>query len=153
VRRNKMKKISTALAGEAMRFIGVGILNTALGFAVFNILGYYVIGLQTSGKYLLCSILTFIVTLTTSFFLNSRFTFRHKHSSRGGVWRFAAVTIGTYAISSLVSVIVFHVLQVHSALSDILIGNISAVVSVGVGMCINFAGYKFFVFHDHIEQS
>ncbi|GEM_PF-2540964 len=146
-----MKKLTTELFKEIGRFITVGIFNTALGFAVFNIFAYYIIGLETSWQYIICSVFTFAITTTNSFFFNSRFTFRHKQSN-GGLGRFVAVTAGTFIFSGGISVGIFHLLRIHTPLSGILIGNISAAVSVAIGMCTNFFGYKFFVFHDHVEH-
>ena len=147
-----MKKNIRALLWQTARFVFVGALNTLIDFIVFNIFAYYIIGLETSWTYFICKSLGFIAAMGNSFFLNSRFTFKDHERRSGTWWRFAAVTITTFAISSAISTEAFTLLRLYTALPAIISGNISVVVSVVVGMCTNFFGYKYFVFHDHQES-
>lgn len=125
-----------------MRFVFVGILNTAIDFAVFNFLAYFVFGLETAIAYFVCKILGFAVAMGNSFFFNSRYTFKRQ----GAWWSFFLVTVTSFGVSSGLSTAVFHMLITHSSLSAIMAGNISAVISTAIGMCANFIGYKYFVF-------
>lgn len=137
------------MLGQTLRFIVVGLLNTGIDFAVFNLLAVLVIGIDTPFEYFLCKSIAFIVAMLNSFFFNSRFTFRKQEQKKGVWWRFALITISTFIISSAISTWVFQLLLIFTPLKELLAGNISVVVSVMVGMFCNFIGYKFFVFKDH----
>ncbi len=146
-----MKRISKDMVLQTLRFMFVGMVNTAIDFAVFNVLAIYIIGLETSWTYFVCKSLAFIVAMINSFFMNSRFTFKH-HAHRTGVWwRFAVITVTTFVISSVLSTLVFRALINYTDISALIAGNASVVVSVFLGMCINFLGYKYFVFQRHEE--
>ncbi|MDB5254950.1 MAG: putative rane protein [Candidatus Nomurabacteria bacterium] len=134
--------------GQTARFVLVGILNTGIDFIVFNLLAYYVIGLETGWAYFVCKTTGFLVAMVNSFFFNSRFTFKDNTKKQGAWWRFALVTVFSFLVSLGISTLVFNVLIADTSLSGLLAGNISAVISTAIGMCANFIGYKFFVFQN-----
>ena len=70
-----MKKL---FAGTFVRFLMVGVLNTAVGFGVMFAL-YNLAGLHTWGDlgYWLSSAANYIVGSVVSYFLNKHFTFRN----------------------------------------------------------------------------
>ncbi|MEO5646569.1 MAG: GtrA family protein [Candidatus Paceibacterota bacterium] len=144
-----MKQRLTAGLWQTMKFIFVGLLNTGIDFLVFNLLAYYVIGLGSPTAYFFCKSIAFLAAMTNSFFFNSRFTFKKHDQKKGLWWRFTLITVSTFLISSLISTLAFNGIVDHTSLSAILAGNISVVISVAVGMFINFIGYKFFVFQNH----
>jgi putative flippase GtrA len=145
------KYLSKAFILQTIKFVFVGLLNTGIDFLIFNLLAHFVFGLQTSWAYFLCKSIAFLAAMANSFFFNSRFTFKEHEQKTGLWWRFTLITVATFAISSVISTLVFQALVAETTLSRVLAGNISVVVSVAVGMFINFIGYKFFVFKNHEE--
>ncbi len=143
-------KISKALLGQTARFVFVGAVNTGIDFLVFNLLAYYVIGLENGWAYFFCKSIAFLAAMVNSFFFNSRFTFKGNGQKDGVWWRFSLITITAFLISSGISTAAFNVL-VAQGVPALIAGNISVVVSIMVGMVINFIGYKQFVFKSHEE--
>jgi putative flippase GtrA len=138
---------------QAVRFVIVGALNTAVDFIVFNLLAYYVIGLESSFAYFVCKSLAFLVAMANSFFFNRRVTFKDHSHKKGLWWRFSLVTIATFLVSAGISTVAFNLLVNHTSIATLLAGNIGVVVSVVVGMCSNFIGYKYFVFNSNDQAT
>ncbi|MCR4673001.1 MAG: GtrA family protein [Lachnospiraceae bacterium] len=79
-----IKKIKGLIDAKLLRFIIVGLINTAVGtaimFGLYNIAG---------ASYWVSSAANYILTSILSFFLNKFFTFKNKGWSWGQVLRFA----------------------------------------------------------------
>lgn len=60
-----------------IRYVGVGVFNTAIHWVIFSLLYYFG---QTQA---LSNIVAFIISVTFSFFANSKFTFEQKATSKG----------------------------------------------------------------------
>jgi putative flippase GtrA len=129
---------------QAARFVVVGLINTGVDFLGFNIAALLV-GLDSSIHYLLCKTISFLIAMSNSFYLNRRFTFRSDKRSSAVKWRFFAVTVATFLISSTLSTFLFVFLQ-HTGVRPGVAGNAGVLVSAIVGMMTNFLGYKYVVF-------
>ncbi len=98
-----------------LRFGLVGVLNTAIDFAIFAF-AYYVAGAPV----LMAHILAFLAAATNSYIINQRFTFARAREERNlsEFLRFLAVTATGLAASSLVVVALsghIHVLAAKTA--------------------------------------
>ncbi len=90
------KKSEVAQIG---RFGLVGILNTLLDFAIFNLLTSSILGMGAAWA----GIISGTVAMINSFVFNQRFTFKAKHTPTNKVVAFFAITIfGIYVIRPIV---------------------------------------------------
>ena len=124
---------------QAIKFIMVGILNTAVGalimFGMYNLFGC---------GYWVSSITNYVLTSILSFFLNKHFTFKNNEKSVVQVFKFALNIIICYGLAyGIAKPLVIYILSNQSA-------TIRDNVSMLVGMCLftalNFLGQKFFAF-------
>jgi putative flippase GtrA len=132
------------LTGYAMRFGVVGLLKTALDFAVFNVI-LLMVG-SSSLMILVANTVGFIVAVSASFVLNARFTFR----VRGKNNRFLH-----YVVVSAVGLLLYNgalaaMLVVVDSTGTLAL-NAMKVAALGVSLVWNFFGYWRFVFQPPSE--
>lgn len=96
-----------------MRYVAVGIANTAMGFAVILLLQTY-LGLMP----VLANAFGYLVGAGLSYGLNRSYTFRSKRSHATGIPIFAVVTALCYALNLAVLQFGIHVLNMPSALAQ-----------------------------------
>lgn len=121
-----------------LRYFMVGIINTIVGtgtmFLLYNLgCSYY---LSTASNYLIGGIV--------SYFLNKYFTFQSKGTSYKQILRFVINTALCWYISySIAKPLMRWFLSNQSITVQ---ENISMVVGMGLYICLNYLGQRFFVF-------
>lgn len=129
---------------QLSKFAAVGILNTAINFAVLNLLSLATgveAGLSVGGYNLPAT----GIAAANSYFWNKYWVFGGV--SRGSISdppKFIVVTIIGYIVRS--SILVGMTSAAHGAITDALWLNISNVAATVVGIMVDFLGYKFLVF-------
>ena len=140
------------LNSSFLRFLIVGVINTAVGTAVMFGL-YNLAGLHAWGKvgYWLSTIGNYTVGSVVSFFLNKHFTFKNKEKGKAVVIRFV-VNI------AVCMTLAYGIAQkaVEAALADTLLsqqmqGNISMLVGMELFVLLNYFGQRFFAFRNRGE--
>ena len=140
------------LNSSFLRFLIVGVINTAVGTAVMFGL-YNLAGLHEWGKvgYWLSTIGNYTVGSVVSFFLNKHFTFKNKEKGKAVVIRFV-VNI------AVCMTLAYGIAQkwVETALADTFLstrmqGNISMLVGMVLFVLLNYFGQRFFAFRKRGE--
>ena len=140
------------LNSSFLRFLIVGVINTAVGTSVMFGL-YNLAGLHEWGKvgYWLSTIGNYTVGSVVSFFLNKHFTFKNKEKGKAVVIRFV-VNI------AVCMTLAYGIAQkaVEAALADTLLsqqmqGNVSMLVGMVLFVLLNYFGQRFFAFRNRGE--
>lgn len=149
-------RFSTLDFTRLKRFGLVGVVNTVLDAALFNLLTWHVIALPV----LWASVLAGTLAMLNSFVANQRFTFRARHTPLRRVALFVVITLlGIYAIRPLIlDVFITTWLWPANRLlallarvgvladGDFVRRNLGWLVAVAVAMLFNYVGYREFVF-------
>lgn len=120
--------------GEKLKFLFVGGINTVLDFLIYgllaNILGVYVI---------VANMISTLICMTVSFFLNYTFVWKSKKSKRQTAPRFLAVSlISAWIIQSGIIWIATSIFG-----TDDITNLIAKIIGITCGMIFNFFGYKY----------
>lgn len=121
------------------RFIIVGIINTIIGsgtmFILYNVFntGYWI---STASNYIIGSIVSYV--------LNKYYTFQNKEKSKAEMVRFIFNICVCYFIAyGVTKPLVYKVMESYSkSIQD----NITMLIGMGVFVCLNYIGQRFFVF-------
>jgi putative flippase GtrA len=129
------------LVHEVAKFTVVGAFNYALDVGLFNLL---VVGVLHD-RPLTAKGISSLVAMTTSYFMNRHWTFRHRASS-GLAREYARFTaLSAVAVGITLGCLAFseYVLDLHSLLARNIAGN---VVGVALAMVFRFWSFKRWVF-------
>lgn len=130
------------------KFVGVGIINTIIDFAILNIL-MRVTGIYKGKKIIIFNIIAFSVAVTNSYFMNKYWTFSGA-SQNGTVSKqfiaFLLVSIVGVILNTSIVYSITTLIKPKMGLSDKLWANFAKVVATGLVLSWNFIGYKLFVF-------
>lgn len=146
-----VSSVKKQLFAQLAKFGIVGVLNTAVDFAVLNaLIVAFGIG-EGDSRYLLFKSASFVVAVTNSFFLNKYYVFK-KRSHEGSetkteAGKFLLVSVAGLLVNSLVAYAVFglgHALAPGA--NSHLLANIGALAGTALVLISNFIGYKYFVF-------
>lgn len=116
------------------RYLLVGVLNTALGYAIIFAC-MYLLNLSP----VLSNMIGYAVGLTTSYTLNRTFTFKSKAASRPEIIKFLFVFVLSYGANMIFLVLFIDALKFHHGISQILAG----VIYIAASFLLN----KYYVFH------
>lgn len=133
--------------GQIVRFVAVGIINTALDFGVLNIVSYLT-GIH-SGRWLwLVNAPGFVIALINSYLLNKYWTFQAKGGGVSTVefGKFASVSVIGLLINTSVLVAVTTFFPPVLGLGPQQWENVAKVIATGFSLVWNFTGYKYIVF-------
>ncbi|MDO4833934.1 MAG: GtrA family protein [Bacillota bacterium] len=128
-------------AGYAARFVIVGIINTLTGcgimFSMYNLAGC---------SYWLSSAANYVLTSILSYFLNKRFTFRHRGDLTGSALRFAVnIAVCYFLAFGIAKPLTMWLLDGCSV-------RIQENTAMFAGMCFftvfNYSGQRFFAFRN-----
>lgn len=121
------------------RYVLVGLFNSALDVALFSLLTLAV-GLLP----VVSNVISTVVVMTVSFFINRWWVFRSSAKGLDAFVRFAAVTLLTgWVVQSAVIVAFLAAADwLVPALAAELVTPAAKVVAMGVGMVVNFLGYR-----------
>lgn len=140
-------EIPDGLFWQFMRYGIIGILNTLLMALIFNLL-IIVTGISTGPMVVLFSLVTFIIVLIQSFFLNKKWVF--KHNDEGSMHHKFVKFFLVSAIVALINLGVVHlivnVIGAPAGISTHLWANAAILVTIVVSVLGNFTGYKLIVF-------
>jgi putative flippase GtrA len=128
-----MKKISF----EFIKFAMVGVVNTLVHLIVLFILVEYF-----SVYYILASVVAFLLAVTNSFFLNTRWTFRKKYGFMSKLSWGKFTLIGIIAIS--INTILLYVFTDFFSLWYMY----SQVIATLASFSVNFFGNKFWTYRN-----
>jgi len=135
---------------EMVLFVGVGVLNTAVDFAILNLL--IISTHREQGGWLLAfNGLSFLAAAINSYILNGRFTFRN--SKPGDRWRFIrfiAVNAGGLIINS-VTVWAMAPLASQAPTPIIAINGCKA-LATALSLCWNYFAIKRWIFLTEIPE-
>ncbi|MBI1838954.1 MAG: GtrA family protein [Candidatus Colwellbacteria bacterium] len=129
------------------KFIGVGLVNTFVDFAVLNSL-IYVTGVESGRYLLLLNSISFLVAVANSYFMNKYWTFNADNGGMGvQAYKFLTVSLVGAAINSgFVYGITTYITPPFESIGPISWVNMAKVVATGASLIWNFLGYKFIVF-------
>ncbi|MEJ8847068.1 GtrA family protein [Variovorax rhizosphaerae] len=118
---------------QLMRFAAVGVLNTAVGYAV--IFGcMYLLGLSA----VVSNVLGFAVGLVISYVMNRRFTFRSVASAPREMLRFVLIFLLAYFCNLGVLLLLIKSVGMHEGIAQVPAG----IVYFGISFILN----KYYVF-------
>ncbi|MHB8652035.1 MAG: GtrA family protein [Minisyncoccota bacterium] len=129
------------------KFFMVGVLNTAIDFAVLNVL-IFLFGMGAHGElYGAFKAVSFMVSATNSYFLNKYWVFEKTDASGAKEpLLFLAVSGVGLLLNVALSSLVFLALTRGYHVSIGIAVNIGALGGTLIVLAWNFIGYKFFVF-------
>ena len=128
------------------KFVVIGFINTALDFAILNLLMWWT-GIYSGSWIILLNIVSFSIAVFNSYFWNKYWTFRDKDKiGAKEFFQFIVVTLGGLVINSGIVYIITTLISPLFGLSPELWANLAKGAATGVSLIWNFIGYKFFVF-------
>jgi putative flippase GtrA len=127
----------------------VGLVNTAINFAVLNILSWLT-GVKSGPHIIYLSIIAFIAATTNSYYMNKHWAFKDPSTGDFGkeFSMFLLVSVGGAAINSGTIYLITTHIQPILGLSATIWLNFANLVGIGFGLIWNFIGYRAFVFKD-----
>lgn len=139
-------KILSQRIYEFIKFSVVGVLNTAIDFAILNLLSFF-FNIFSGPLIILFNIASFLCAVLNSYFLNKYWTFHAKNTKLSKEWLLFAVVSIVSAIASTAVVYLGTTLFKHWG-GDYVWLNFIKAIAVIFSTFINFLGYKFFVFKE-----
>jgi putative flippase GtrA len=131
---------------QFMKFILVGFLNTAVDFGILNLL-MVIFRVYDGWSFSLFKAISFSCAVTNSYFLNKFWTFQKEDKAKIQEFsKFLIISIIALLINVSLSSFLVNKIGPQFNISPILWANLSALVTVGVTILINFFGYKYLVF-------
>jgi putative flippase GtrA len=131
---------------QFMKFILVGFLNTAVDFGILNLL-MVIFRVYAGWSFSLFKAISFSCAVTNSYFLNKFWTFQKEDKAKIQEFsKFLIISIIALLINVSLSSFLVNKIGPQFNISPILWANLSALVTVGVTILINFFGYKYLVF-------
>ncbi|MBU1563790.1 GtrA family protein [Patescibacteria group bacterium] len=128
------------------KFVVIGFINTALDFAILNLLMWWT-GIYSGSWIILLNIVSFSIAVFNSYFWNKYWTFKDKDKIEAKEFsQFVIVTLIGLAINSSIIFEVTTLISPMFGLSPELWANLAKAAATGFSLIWNFAGYKFFVF-------
>lgn len=132
---------------QFVKFFVVGIINTAIDFAVLN--AEMLLTGITSGPYMfLLNSISFSAATVNSFFMNKRWTFEDKEEKQSGVKfsQFLVVSVIGITINGGIVYAITSFINPLFGMNPQLWANIAKLFATVVSLVWNFLGYKFVVF-------
>lgn len=139
--------------GTFVRFLLVGVLNTAVGFGVMFAL-YNLAGLHTWGElgYWLSSAANYVVGSVVSYFLNKHFTFRSAETGWQVIVRFTLNIVVCWVLAYGLAKPAVAVVLSGMPLTEQMQGNLTMLVGAGLFVLLNYVGQRFFAFRNTEEK-
>lgn len=133
--------------GQLVRFLLIGILNTAVDLGVLNLLLIIFRAGQNGEWYVAFKAVSFLVAVSNSYFFNRYWVFRPEQVTRAStVGSFFTVSVTGFFLNVAIASTIFNTLvgiyPVHAEFS----ANLGAIIGTVAVLTWNFLGYKFFVF-------
>ena len=128
---------------QFLKFVGIGVLNTALDFLILNFI-FLLFGNGGTVWFITAKTISFLGATINSFFWNKHFTFKSSGKYHEEIWPFLIVSCITLLINVVTASLLFRIFLVY--LPSTLAANISTAIASIVAFSSNFFGYKYFVF-------
>ncbi len=122
----------------------IGGVNTAIDFAIFNALIYF-LGLGYAWYYPLFKGLSFTIACVNSYLMNAHFTFSQEKKSVNSFSQFFVVTSVGMAINILIATLLFNFIKDFD-LHLLIKVNLPVVIATFVSMVWNFVIYNYVIF-------
>ena len=141
-----------ALVLQGIKFVLVGILNTAIDFGVLNLL-ILITGITGGWAIAPLNAISFLCAATNSYLWNKFWTFKAKGGVAGKEFsQFLIISLIGIGINTGIVVAGTSLVSPLFGLSSKVWVNLIKVLATGVSMVWNFLGYKFIVFKDKNVQ-
>ena len=136
-----------ATLDQFLRFVVVGVINTAINFIVLNILSALT-GITSGSRVIPLAVVAFAAATTNSYILNKRWSFKDQSQVDAGrkFSLFLIVSIIGAGINSGTVYLITTNISPMFGLSQHLWLNVAALAATGISLIWNFIGYKAFVF-------
>jgi putative flippase GtrA len=129
-----------------MRFVIVGVLNTAIDLLVLNFL-VYILKVDNPFIFSIIKGISFSVAVINSYFMNKYFTFAKKETKNKDFYMFIIISLIGLFINIIISSTSFYLLGLYPNIISInLIATISGVIGAMFTMVFNYVSYSYFVF-------
>lgn len=136
------RHISNGMNKQFLKFLGIGILNTAIDFIILNLILIKVD--ETLLWFVIAKTIAFTGATTNSFIWNKLWTFKSSKSLRSEITPFLFVSCSALLLNVLSASLMFHLIIDY--LPSTITANISAVIASVVAFSVNYFGYKHIVF-------
>lgn len=130
---------------SAARFGTVGIINTAVDFAVTNAL-FLLLRPQGLAGLTFIAVAAFLAAAANSYFMNARWAFSRTKAQTGVVGRFALATLLGLTISTAIFLFMARHLPMWLELPELVLVNTARLAGVLGAVAVNFASYRLWVF-------
>ncbi len=131
---------------EFVRYIFVGVFNTVLNIAIFNLLMWST-GINQGPYVVFFSFVAFIIVMTQAFFTNALWVFKKKeHIKHTNYKKFFAVSGSIALINLLIIHALVNIIGSPASINSQLWANLAVMSTIVVSVFGNFLGYKFIVF-------
>jgi len=140
------KDMKSNLIKQFSRFVVIGFVNTAIDFAILNLLMWWM-GIYSGPWIILLNGISFSVAVTNSYFWNKYWTFKDKNKIEAKEFsQFILVTLIGMAINSGVIYGITTLISPVFGINPELWANLAKAAATGFSLIWNFIGYKMFVF-------
>jgi putative flippase GtrA len=135
------------IIAQFSRFVVVGFMNTAIDFAVLNLL-MWTTGIYKGKWIILLNAISFMVAVINSYFWNRFWTFRIKGPAMvpWQMSQFLVVSLIGVVINSSIVYGLTTFIPPFFGLGKELWANLAKAAATGIALIWNFLGYKFIVF-------
>lgn len=130
---------SSLVAKQFVKFCIVGVLNTAVDFAVYIILARGLLGFRL--HYLLANIIAFSLAVMNSYTLNRRWTFRNQDTKR-------TIQFTKFLSVNMVSLLLYEGLLALFVEAVGIDDIVAKALSYGLVLAWNFTAYKYWTFRE-----
>jgi putative flippase GtrA len=135
------------LLAQFLRFAVVGVLNTGIDFAIFNVL-IYVTKISEGAGIIPIKAVAFLSANINSYLLNKKWTFNDSSSGQGA--KQFSVYLSVSVIGALINIGTVYLITTFIDpmfnLSNELWANVANLLATGLSLVWNFIGYKLIVF-------
>ncbi|MBX4187524.1 MAG: GtrA family protein [Candidatus Doudnabacteria bacterium] len=136
-----------ALILQFLRFAVVGVINTAINFAIFNLL-IWATGVTKGPMIVPMTGAAFLAANINSYLLNRKWTFKDNSNGEGA--KQFSVYLSVSIVGALINIGCVFLLTTYIppllGLSEQLWANLANLVATGLSLIWNFVGYKLIVF-------
>ena len=139
--------LSKKTINQFSKFIVIGLMNTAIDFAILNSLMWWT-GIYSGASIILLNIVSFSIAVFNSYFWNKYWTFKDLDKVEAKEFsQFILVTLIGLAINSSIVYGITTLVSPMFGISPELWANLAKVAATGFSLIWNFIGYKFVVFN------
>lgn len=141
-----MKKLFSLLDVKFLKFVLVGVINTAVDYGLFLILRGICPDTPLWLHWIVVTAIPCAVASVLSYFLNKCFTFKNTDKGWKPVFRFAANIAACYMIAYGIAIPIMEwaLTAMHDGWAD----NITKVVGMVLFSCCNYVGQRMFAFRN-----